>query len=227
MPAGARVVEWYAGVGALGLSVAPAASWVRCSDVNPPRDAFAASRALLPPAARARVSYAVGAAAERVHDAAGAEVAIVDPPRKGLDPPLLRALCESEDSAGPCASLRTLVYVSCGFAALAAELDALVAAGWRVRGGGAQAWVLFQDADHIETLVVFDRDVGTSGGDAAVAEEPAPARTPAHAAQPRRRPSASAAPRWRDATSPRGRKLAAKRRKRDDAGPADERGSGG
>ena len=32
VPDGARVVEWYAGVGSLGLSVAPSAAWVRwCS----------------------------------------------------------------------------------------------------------------------------------------------------------------------------------------------------
>lgn len=63
----------------------------------------------------------------------GADVALVDPPRKGLDAALLAALCDDRRAGGPCASLRTLVYISCGFPALAAELDVLLAAGWRVR----------------------------------------------------------------------------------------------
>ena len=35
VPAGARVVEWYAGVGSLGLSVAPEAEWVRAAHGSP------------------------------------------------------------------------------------------------------------------------------------------------------------------------------------------------
>ena len=38
------------------------------------------------------------------------------------------------------------------------DLDALLAAGcWRVRGDAATAYVLFTGANHIETVVVFDR----------------------------------------------------------------------
>jgi tRNA/tmRNA/rRNA uracil-C5-methylase (TrmA/RlmC/RlmD family) len=95
VPPGARVVEWYAGVGVLGLALVSRANvrWCRCSDVSP-RAAFAASAGMLPAFLRKRVSYAVGAAAERLEDGAGADVAVVDPPRKGLDPHLLDALCD-------------------------------------------------------------------------------------------------------------------------------------
>ena len=173
LPARARVVEWYAGVGSLGLSIAPACDWVRCSDVNPPHAAFEASRALLPPEVRRRVTYAVGDAADRIGDAAGANVAVVDPPRKGLAPPLLTALCAprscdggsaerlAASAAQSCAGLRTLVYISCGFPALRSDLNALLAAGWVVRGGEASAHVLFTGANHIETVVVLDRPEGT------------------------------------------------------------------
>lgn len=180
----ARVVEWYAGVGVLGLSLAPEAAWVRCSDVHPPHAAFAASRLLLPAEHQAKVTYAVGAAGARVHDASGADTALVDPPRKGLDAALLDALCESpsgasamgrdgqaatqtspaaasspEEQENPCAGLRTLIYVSCGFPALARDADALLANGWRARDRTATAHILFPGADHIETVVVFDRDL--------------------------------------------------------------------
>ena len=158
------MVEWYAGVGVLGLSLAPHAAWVRCSDVNPPHEAFEASRDLLPAHVQPRVSYAVGSAAERVSDARGADAAVVDPPRKGLDPPLLAALCAAPAAGGACAALRTLVYVSCGFPALTRDADALLAAGWRVRGGAATAHVLFLGANHIETVVCFERGGGEGGG---------------------------------------------------------------
>eukprot|EP00316_Scyphosphaera_apsteinii_P004699 CAMPEP_0119304592 /NCGR_PEP_ID=MMETSP1333-20130426/5776_1 /TAXON_ID=418940 /ORGANISM="Scyphosphaera apsteinii, Strain RCC1455" /LENGTH=507 /DNA_ID=CAMNT_0007307503 /DNA_START=416 /DNA_END=1939 /DNA_ORIENTATION=+ len=152
----ARVVEWYAGVGAFGLSLASQVEWVRCSDINPSHAAFEASRALLPKEVRGRVSYAVGAAAERVEDARGADVALVDPPRKGLDEGLLQALCDTHINSA-CANLCTLVYVSCGFRALRRDLDALLSAGWRVRGNEATAHCLFWRANHIETVLVLER----------------------------------------------------------------------
>ena len=111
---------------------------------------------MLPPHVRSRVSYAVGAAADRVDDAAGADAALVDPPRKGLDPALLDALCDRSGQTA-CAGLRTLVYVSCGFPALRRDADFLLSAGWRVAGGAASAHVLFWGANHIETVVVFER----------------------------------------------------------------------
>ncbi|KAL1519823.1 hypothetical protein AB1Y20_023329 [Prymnesium parvum] len=167
VPRGARVCEWYAGVGVLGLSLARRAEWVRCSDINPPYEAFHASRELLPPRCRGRVSYAVGAAADRLADAVGADVAVVDPPRKGLDAELRDALCDRSEGA-PCAGLHTLVYVSCGFPALMSDVDALLAAGWRIRGQKAMAHILFVGANHIETVVVFERSLNPSrGGDGA------------------------------------------------------------
>ena len=227
VPSGARVVEWYAGVGVLGLSLAADAAFVRCSDVNPPREAFEASRALLPADARDRVSYAVGAAKERLDDAVGADVALVDPPRKGLAPELLAALCDDPRRGGPCASVRTLLYVSCGVPALTHDLDAPLAAGcWRVRGDVATAHVLFPGANHIETVVVFDREPAPSQARAegrraearaASKAMPAGADDATRGAPPRR-------PRARDpAKSPRARRLAANKRraKRRPGGPDD------
>ena len=124
---------------------------MRCSDVVPPGEAFEASKALLPAESRGRVTYAVGAAAERLEDARGAETAIVDPPRKGLDAALLKALAEPEGS-GPCAGLTTLIYVSCGFPALRTDADALLAAGWTIQASSAAAHILFYGANHIESV---------------------------------------------------------------------------
>ena len=70
-------------------------------------------------------------------------------------------MSSSSLSSSACAELRTLVYVSCGFQALAQDADRLFKAGWRVRKNEATAHVLFTGANHIETVVVFDRDVHT------------------------------------------------------------------
>lgn len=216
VPTGARVVEWYAGVGVLGLSLAEDVRWVRCSDVQPPHAAFAASRMLLPHHLQRRITYARGAAHERIDDARGADTAIVDPPRKGLDAELLDALCGRH---GACTDIRTLVYVSCGFPALTRDMASLLASGWCIRDNEATAYVLFPGANHIETVVVFER-AGADREDAI--STPADCTAPmggAHAAlkpeQPE--PSILKLPRkqrqW-SPTSPRARRLAKNKRAR-------------
>ena len=93
----------------------------------------------------------------------GAQVAIVDPPRKGLGPELLGALCKADLSPEPHAesgaepqSLKRLVYLSCGWRALVHDLDTLLGSGvWRLVH--AQAWVFFPGTDSLETLVILDR----------------------------------------------------------------------
>ena len=259
-PPQARVVEWYAGVGVLGLSLAPDAEWVRCSDVHPPHAAFAASRLLLPPEHRDKVTYAVGAAGSRVDDANGADTALVDPPRKGLDATLLDALCEDPQaslthggdagdvraSANPCAGLATLIYVSCGFPALARDADALLASGWRVRDSTATAHILFPGADHIETVVVFEREPSSSRGHPPAAtgdaDEPKGTQRPraeGGADSSSSRPKAKTSPAerkgrrtergergerpTRDANTPRARRLAANKRRAERARELDNK----
>lgn len=215
VPVGAKVVEWYAGVGVLGLSLASRAAWVQCSDINPPYAAFEASRLMLPSELRPRVTYAVGAAGERLEDARGADTAVVDPPRKGLDAALLTALCEVADANAPCAGLRTLVYVSCGFPALVHDAEQLLAAGWGVRGEEATAHILFPGANHIETVVVFEREDGRAAGAAQsvlAADVEEPAEAPAEE-EMKDRAEPPRARRPRDpASSPRARRLAKKKR---------------
>ena len=209
VPDGSRIVEWYAGVGVIGLALAGRSEWVRCSDVNPPHEAFEASRALLPPASRERISYTIGRASDRLEDARGANVAIVDPPRKGLDAGLLRALCEPRTTtdkscaaagdSGACSSIGTLIYVSCGFHALERDADELVRAGWAVRNSTASAYVLFPGANHIETVVIFDRKEAERSSGTVLAAASTPRRA-------NERPS-------RDPSTPRGRRLAAAKKR--------------
>jgi tRNA/tmRNA/rRNA uracil-C5-methylase (TrmA/RlmC/RlmD family) len=156
VPAGARVCELYSGVGLLGLNCLEAAEWVRCSDANPSLDdAVVAALAALPPPLRSRASYRRCDAAASTADLVGADTLIVDPPRKGLEPPLLAELCAAREAGGAACGLNLLVYVSCGYDALERDARALVGAGWRVRS--ARAHVLVPGADHIETVAIFTR----------------------------------------------------------------------
>lgn len=125
---------------------------------------------------KGKVTYMVASAAKALHEgqALGADVIIVDPPRKGLEEEVLVQLCKphnpnqdySEDIMflnGPKHSINwtndahTLIYVSCGFDALARDTDRLLKgnAGWRL--DSATGYVLFPGSNHVETVAVFKR----------------------------------------------------------------------
>jgi tRNA/tmRNA/rRNA uracil-C5-methylase (TrmA/RlmC/RlmD family) len=98
----------------------------------------------------------------------GADVAILDPPRKGIEPELLDYFCnangrtsgsddESEDSASQePITVNRLLYLSCGFSAFERDCQRLLGSGlWKLVS--AEGFLFFPGADHIETLAVFDR----------------------------------------------------------------------
>jgi tRNA/tmRNA/rRNA uracil-C5-methylase (TrmA/RlmC/RlmD family) len=102
-------------------------------------------------------------------------VLIVDPPRKGLEEQVLVELCKPFNPDQPfaesssllamddartnwCNDVTMLVYVSCGFEALARDLDRLLSSpgAWILES--ATGYVLFPGSDHVETLAVLKRD---------------------------------------------------------------------
>lgn len=73
---------------------------------------------------------------------------VVDPPRKGLEPSLLEALCK----AGP----QKLVYLSCGFPAFKRDCAALLGSGhWGIES--ARCFLFFPGTNSVETLAVFSK----------------------------------------------------------------------
>jgi tRNA/tmRNA/rRNA uracil-C5-methylase (TrmA/RlmC/RlmD family) len=159
VPEGADLCELYAGVGALGLALRPRCARVRCSESNPhAADAFALAAEdqdrRLPDLGPVRFR-ALDAADAIVADAPGADVLVVDPPRRGLCPEVLEALLDEREDA-PAADVRRLIYVSCGFDALERDLARLLA-GRRWGLTHAEAHVFFPGSDHVETLAVLDR----------------------------------------------------------------------
>lgn len=149
VPAGASVAEFYAGVGAIGLSLLPRAGALRLNELGEQSlRGLRLGLAGLDEDERSKVQVQPGAAGDARSMADGADVVIADPPRKGLDPPLLERLREQPPSR--------LLYVSCGLESLLADVARLTAGG-RLRLCGLQAFDLMPFTDHVETVARFER----------------------------------------------------------------------
>ncbi len=149
IPLGARVIEFYAGVGAIGLSVIDRVGAIGMNELNP-QSLYGLDLGLAGLSAewRHKVTVIPGPAATARDSAADAQVVIVDPPRKGLDPELLASL----NGMPP----QRLIYVSCGLDSFQKDA-ALLTAGGGMRMTALQAFNLMPYTDHVETLAVFDR----------------------------------------------------------------------
>lgn len=154
VPKGARVAEFYAGVGAIGVSLAASRNCaVDMIEVNPHvREPFNQTKARLPPETRDRLHMNIVSADEMPERfLANADVVVVDPPRKGLDPGLMNAL-NSEQSK----KVQKIIYLSCGYDALERDVLQLLQVGdWDV--AHAEAFNFFPGTDSIETLVILQR----------------------------------------------------------------------
>lgn len=131
-----RILELYAGVGAIGLSLCHKAKHLTLVENNP----FAHLSYQQTP--KPNISY-------QCIDAKGADFAhcdliIVDPPRKGLDPAVLKQL-----------DANRLIYVSCGFDSFKRDSELLLAVGWRLRE--AAGYLLFPGTNHVEILALFEK----------------------------------------------------------------------
>jgi 23S rRNA (uracil1939-C5)-methyltransferase len=102
----------------------------------------------LEPAERARVQVVPGPAGEASGVAEGADVVIVDPPRKGLEAALRDALRDRPPVR--------LLYVSCSRESLQEDVAAVTAAG-SLRLTGLTAFNLMPFTDHVETVARLER----------------------------------------------------------------------
>jgi tRNA/tmRNA/rRNA uracil-C5-methylase (TrmA/RlmC/RlmD family) len=149
IPQGARVTEFYAGVGAIGLSVLAQVSELRMNEVSPHSlHGLELGLAQLDSADRARISVIAGPAGAARLAASGAQVVVADPPRKGLDPELTEYLSEQPPER--------FVYVSCGLESFLNDLAQLTSRG-KLRLGALTAFNLLPFTEHVETLARFER----------------------------------------------------------------------
>lgn len=148
VPAGAHVVELYAGSGAIGLGlVSRAASLVFNELGEASLEGLTRGLAELSAEERARVRVVRGSAETAKSEITESSTVIVDPPRKGLEPLLLEALAERGPSQ--------LLYVSCGLSSFLRDAEALVSHGLRL--SSATAYDLFPYTEHVETVASFRR----------------------------------------------------------------------
>jgi tRNA/tmRNA/rRNA uracil-C5-methylase (TrmA/RlmC/RlmD family) len=149
VPQGARVAEFYAGVGAIGLSLLQRVSEIRVNELNPHSlQGLALGLAGLGVEDRAKVEVVPGAAGSALRAAAGVDVVIADPPRKGLDRELLDHFVEQPPGR--------LIYVSCGLESLLRDTASLTDGG-RLQLRSLAAFNLMPFTEHVETVACFDR----------------------------------------------------------------------
>jgi tRNA/tmRNA/rRNA uracil-C5-methylase (TrmA/RlmC/RlmD family) len=148
VPDGARVAELYAGCGAIGLGLLPRAARVAFEEeAGASLAGLALGLAARPQAERARAEVFAGPAEERLDALVGADVVVVDPPRRGLGDAVVAALREHRP--------RRLLYASCGLASFERESAALCADGaFGLRA--LEAFAFLPYTEHVELLGVFE-----------------------------------------------------------------------
>ena len=149
IPEGARVTEFYAGVGAIGLSTLDRVSELRLNELSSQSlQGLEMGLAQLSAQDRARISVVSGTAGAARETAAGANIVIADPPRKGLDSELTAWLSEHPPDA--------FIYVSCGLDSFRNDVAQLTARG-SLRLAALTAFNLIPFTGHVETVARFER----------------------------------------------------------------------
>ena len=145
----ARVTEFYAGSGAIGLGLLRRGQSVTFNELGSAGlQGLELGISRLPATARNRAVVIPGAAGDCASIAGGCGAVIVDPPRKGLDAALRDALASQPPER--------LVYLSCDLGSLTDDAAALLAGG-QLALTRLVPYALFPFTDHFETLAVFDR----------------------------------------------------------------------
>lgn len=147
LPRPTRIVEYYCGVGTLGLGLVAQGHQLMFNEVG-----GGSTAGLRKGWADLRGSEPLPLFAGRAGDHAtlyGSEdTVLVDPPRKGLDRQLTERLLDDPP--------RRLVYLSCGIDALLRESEQISQRG-RLLLTHLSGWAYFPFTEHVETLLVLER----------------------------------------------------------------------
>lgn len=148
IPEEARIAEFYAGVGAIGLTLSSGRRQILCCEINSSAQAcFEKSKGRLGKESH-NISWHQGNAEAFADWLAKADTIIVDPPRKGLDAGLIGALNQANQP------LR-LIYMSCGWPAFKRDAEALLSQGWSLQK--AAGYLFFPGTNHVETLALLEK----------------------------------------------------------------------
>jgi 23S rRNA (uracil1939-C5)-methyltransferase len=142
----ARITEYYAGVGAIGLGLARTAAALRLNELGEGSlEGLAHGVDALPEAQRSRVALYRGSAGAHAALVADTDFVIADPPRKGLDTELVSALRQTPPAR--------FAYVSCDIDSFERDAEQLLPS---FRLVSLEAFDLFPHTEHLETLAVFE-----------------------------------------------------------------------
>ena len=139
------VLDLYCGVGVFGLFLAADAGHVIGIEVD--KQAIAAARETAADWGLRNIDFWDLPAEKVTDDLPAVDVAIVDPPRTGLDPRVLRVVAGSAPSR--------IVYLSCEPSTLARDAALLQEEGYRV--DRLELFDFFPQTYHIENLALFRR----------------------------------------------------------------------
>jgi 23S rRNA (uracil-5-)-methyltransferase RumA len=143
VPEEAEVVEYYAGVGIIGLSIASKCSSIKCVEINPHAEiCFNFAKEKLPEVVRSRVSFFTNATENALDLMREADTVIVDPPRKGLSEQCINAFDQT--------SANQLIYVSCNWESFKRDFEKLRTQGWLL--AHLEGYALFPGSNHVELL---------------------------------------------------------------------------
>lgn len=142
-----RILELFAGVGCLGLSLARKGALVTLVEENPYAIGDARKSASLNHIGRCRFRSSTAEHFLEGVEPQEYEVIVVDPPRTGLS----KSCVESMIQVRP----ERIFYLSCDAASLARDAHRLCTAGYQIHR--AQLFDMFPQTAHIETLVEFKR----------------------------------------------------------------------
>jgi 23S rRNA (uracil1939-C5)-methyltransferase len=152
---GARVTEFHAGVGAIGLSILERVSALTMNELSPASLAgLQMGMDQLAAAQRNLIKVIPGAAAAAGAAARDAELVIVDPPRKGLDPQLTQLLASQPPPQ--------LIYVGCSLESLVRDVQQLLAPGGLVLAE-LKAFNLMPFTQHVESVALLRRTLSAGG----------------------------------------------------------------
>ncbi len=145
----AKVVEYYSGVGVIGLAIAKQCESVVCSEITPEaKNCFEIAKEKLDPTTAKKITFELGLSEKRIDLLKDKNVVIVDPPRKGLDISLLSNIVT--------APIDQLIYISCGWKAFQRDCDLILAhPDWRIEK--IEAYLFFPGSNHLEILAVFSK----------------------------------------------------------------------
>jgi 23S rRNA (uracil1939-C5)-methyltransferase len=140
-----RIVDTYAGVGGIALTLAPAAGEVIGIEEEPTAAATAGVSAALSGIGNAH--FVAGDAAAELARIDHADLVVLNPPRKGCEPAVIAEVTR----LGP----RAIAYLSCDLDSLARDLAAFAARGYATES--VTPFDMLPHTPHVEALAVLKR----------------------------------------------------------------------